>query len=119
MYDVSVLRLGIVNSVKYLWPFPTSPKTYYFVIDRTARKYVQDTSTPAISMSDSIKMEVFASIATGVSFTNRDGSVNSATVMNVQFSAAGAATFMDIEFPLALDTGASAVSLFDKALGSS
>lgn len=63
-------------------------------------------------------MEVFASTATGVSFTNRDGSVNSATVMNVKFSAAGAASYMDIELPLAVDTGASVVNLFNKDLGS-
>jgi len=86
---------------------------YYFVIDRTAKKYVQDTSVPTISSTDSIKMNMFASAATSLSFTNKDGSISKSTLMNVQFTAPSSYYFMDIEFPLVADSGASTTTLFD------
>jgi hypothetical protein len=86
---------------------------YYFVIDRTAKKYVQDTSVPTIFSTDSIKMNVFSAAATSLAFTNKDGSVSKPTLMNVQFTAPSSYYFMDIEFPLGADSGASTTTLFD------
>lgn len=40
VYDFSVLRLGLSSSNRFFWPLPSSPKLYYFILDKTAIKAV-------------------------------------------------------------------------------
>lgn len=112
VYDFTILRLGLISTNRYYWTYPATGKFYYFTIDVTDKKNVQDTSVVTITNTDSIMMEVFTSIPIDNYLEVKDASVGRSTLYNVQFTSA-AAEFMDIIFPVSQNRGSSIVNLFD------
>ncbi|EWS71333.1 hypothetical protein TTHERM_000331066 (macronuclear) [Tetrahymena thermophila SB210] len=118
VYDIELIRLGDTTSQRYMWTLPSSPQVYYFTIDKTNYHAVQDTTAPTITHTDSIIMEIYSQVSPSAYFQNYDGSVSKNTLYNVQFNSGGSFGYIDIEFPINQDQGASQVSLFAQDLGS-
>ncbi|KAL4501728.1 hypothetical protein ABPG72_018779 [Tetrahymena utriculariae] len=114
VFDISIIKIG---DTKQQWQLPSAAMIYYFQIDKTELKSINQATLPTIYSTDSIQMEVFLQAAKNIYFLNFDGSINASTLYNIKFALSSGYDFIDIEFPLVVDQGASQLTIFNQNLG--